>query len=114
MRARIIFEIPKKKLVLKKTSGKVTQGSGPGGWHVSYFSLSTDPPHPKTPHTYCTDQGNSLGTFAGFKTRTSWFTGLGKNKKKWDSGFSYSSPRATFLLTEEKASHVREPLKRVH
>ena len=35
-------------------------------------------------------------------------------KKKWDSGFSYSSPRATFLLTEEKASHVSEPLKRVH
>ena len=60
-------------------------------------------------------QGNSLGTFAGFKTRTSWFTGLGKNKKKmWDLGFSYSSPRATFLLTEEKASHVSEPLKRVH
>ena len=58
------------------------------------------------------NQGNSLGTFAGFKTRTSWFTGLGKNKKKkWDSGFSFSPPPCTTFFTEESLTRKRTPKK---
>ena len=60
-------------------------------------------------------QGNSLGTFAGFKTRTSWFTGLGKNKKKKVGfGIQFFASPAPLSHSQKKVSHVSEPLKRVH
>ena len=33
------------------------------------------------------------------------------NKKKWDSGLSFSSPRTTFLRTEESLTRKRTPKK---